>query len=102
MLARGSLVATALQPSNQKNFIDASSIRPQGYMDRPPHPMPACSARLTATTGTWHDYEVAQLCEKALDCKHDVTVDMVRSARREVMGDDGAICQERSSRYQTT
>jgi len=31
---------------------------------------------------TWHDAEVAALCEIVLDCG-DVTVEMVRSARRE-------------------
>ena len=33
-------------------------------------------------TGRWHDAQVAALCEIALDCD-DVTVEMVRSARRE-------------------
>ena len=33
-------------------------------------------------TGKWHDAEVAALCEIAFDCQ-DVTVEMVRSARRE-------------------
>jgi hypothetical protein len=34
------------------------------------------------STGQWHDAEVALLCEIALDCG-DVTIEMVRSARRE-------------------
>jgi hypothetical protein len=46
---------------------------------------PACSAPLTAATGNWHDYEGARPCEIALDRKHGVTLDMMRSARRELM-----------------
>jgi hypothetical protein len=34
------------------------------------------------STGRWHDTEVQELCEIAFDCD-DVTIDMVRSARRE-------------------
>jgi hypothetical protein len=40
------------------------------------------SDNLHYSTGQWHDAEVALLCEIALDCG-DVTLEVVRSARRE-------------------
>ena len=40
------------------------------------------SDELQYLTGQWHDDEVRALCEIAFDCD-DVTLDMVRSARRE-------------------
>jgi hypothetical protein len=39
------------------------------------------ASNLLRSDTRWHDKEVAALCEIAFNCKGDVTVDMVRSAR---------------------